>query len=112
MAVEVGFVEGTMAATTPTQVAPSGESAPPSEGHFLVQVSSQKTEAEAQASYRALQRKFPDALGSHNPLIKRADLGGEKGTVYRAMVGPFGTREEAIRFCSSYRTAGGQCYVP
>jgi len=29
-------------------------------------------------------------LGSHAPLIKRADL-GDKGVYYRAMVGPFGS---------------------
>jgi hypothetical protein len=101
-----------MAATAPAQIAPAAESGAASEGHFLVQISSQKTEADAQSSYRALQRKFPDALGSHTPVIKRADLGGEKGTVYRAMVGPFASRDEAKRFCTNYQSAGGQCYVP
>src|SRR5262249_18209002 len=101
-----------MASTTPTQIAPAGEAAPASQSRFLVQVSSQKTEADAQASYRALQKKFPDALGSHTPVIKRADLGGDKGTVYRAMVGPFASRDEAARFCTNYKSAGGQCFVP
>jgi hypothetical protein len=101
-----------MATNTPTQTAPGGEAAPASEARFLVQVSSQKTEADAQASYRALQKKFPDALGSHTPVIKKADLGGDKGTVYRAMVGPFASRDEAARFCTNYKSAGGQCFVP
>jgi cell division septation protein DedD len=101
-----------LAATTPAQTAAAGEAAPATEGRFLVQVSSQKTEADAQASFRALQKKFPDSLGSHSPLIKRADLGGDKGTVYRAMVGPFANREEAVKFCMSYKSAGGQCYIP
>ena len=101
-----------MATNTPTQIAPNAEQAPATEGRFLVQVSSQKTEADAQASYRALQKKFPDALGSHTPVIKRADLSGDKGTVYRAMVGPFASRDEAARFCTNYRSAGGQCFVP
>jgi hypothetical protein len=100
------------AATTPAQTAPSSDAAPAVDGRFLVQVSSQKTEADAQASFRALQKKFPDALGSQSPLIRRADLGGDKGTVYRAMVGPFGSREEAVRFCVNYKSAGGQCYIP
>ncbi len=47
-----------------------------------------------QASYRALQNKFPAALGSRPPVIKRADL-GDKGVYYRTMVGPFGSTEEA-----------------
>jgi hypothetical protein len=101
-----------VAAVAPTQPAPASDQAPASEGRFLVQVSSQKSEADAQSSFRALQKKFPDSLGSHSPLIKRVDLGGEKGTVYRAMVGPFASRDEAVKFCVSYKSAGGQCLVP
>ena len=94
-----------MAAVNPAAPAPAA-----SGGGFVVQVSSQKTEADAQASYKALQGKFPAVLGSRAPLIKRADL-GEKGVFYRAMVGPFGTRDEAAQFCTNYRTAGGQCVI-
>ncbi len=96
-----------MAATNPTQVAPSAGGAG---GGYLVQVSSQRSEADAQASYRALQGKFPAVLGSHTPLIKRADL-GEKGVYYRAMVGPFGSSDEASQFCGNLKSAGGQCVV-
>jgi cell division septation protein DedD len=96
-----------VATTTPLQTAPSGSG---SSGGYVVQVSSQRNEADAQASYRALQSKFPAVLGSRSPLIKRADL-GEKGVYYRAMVGPFGTPDEASQFCGSLKTAGGQCVV-
>ena len=96
-----------VAATNPVQIAPSGGGG---SGGYLVQVSSQRNEADAQASYRALQGKFPTVLGSHTPVIKRADL-GEKGVYYRAMVGPFGSPEEASQFCGSLKTAGGQCVV-
>jgi len=95
-----------VAAVAPTASAPAGNG-----GNFLVQLSSQKTEADAQASYRALQSKFSNVLGSRPPVIRRADL-GEKGTVYRAFVGPFSTKDEATTFCSNFRTAGGQCFVP
>ena len=47
-----------VAATNPAQTAPA------SGGAYLVQVSSQKNEADAHASYRALQSKFPTVLGS------------------------------------------------
>jgi cell division septation protein DedD len=96
-----------VAATNPVQTAPSSAG---SGGGYLVQVSSQRNEADAQASYRALQGKFPTVLGSHAPVIKRADL-GDKGIYYRAMVGPFGSPEEASQFCGSLKTAGGQCVV-
>jgi hypothetical protein len=52
----------------------------------------------------------PSVLGSRAPLIKRADL-GDKGVYYRAMVGPFGSPEEASQFCGSLKTAGGQCVI-
>jgi hypothetical protein len=93
-----------VATTNPTQAAA------PSSGGYLVQVSSQRNEADAQTSFRSLQSKFPAVLGSRSPVIKRADL-GEKGIYYRAMVGPFGTPDEASQFCSSLKTAGGQCVV-
>jgi hypothetical protein len=79
-------------------------------GGYLVQVSSQRSEVDAQASYRALQNKFPAVFGSRSPVIMRADL-GDKGVYYRAAVGPFGTPEEASRFCGSLKAAGGQCVV-
>ena len=81
-----------------------------SSGGYVVQVSSQKNEADAQASYRTLQSKFPSVLGSRAPLIKRADL-GDKGVYYRAMVGPFASQDEATQLCGNLKTAGGQCVV-
>ena len=93
-----------LAATNAVQTAPSAG------GGYLVQVSSQKNEADAQASYRALQNKFPAALGSRPPVIKRADL-GDKGVYYRTMVGPFGSTEEAAQFCGNLKSAGGQCVI-
>jgi hypothetical protein len=92
-----------LASTNPTQPASGG-------GSYVVQVSSQRSEADAQASYRALQGKFPAVLGSRPPLIKRADL-GDKGVYYRAMVGPFASSEEAAHLCGNLKTAGGQCVV-
>ena len=67
--------------------APRVAAVPPSggTGGYLVQVSSQRSEADAQASYRALQAKYSQ-LKSHQPIIRRADL-GSKGIYYRAMVG-------------------------
>ena len=93
-----------LATTNPVQTTPSAG------GGYLVQVSSQKNESDAQASYRALQSKFPGVLGSRPPVIKRADL-GDKGVYYRAMVGPFGSTDEAAQFCGNLKTAGGQCVV-
>lgn len=75
-----------------------------------VQVSSQRSESEAQAAFRALQAKFPSQLGKRQPLVHKVDLGA-KGTYYRAVVGPFATANEATELCSSLKAAGGQCLV-
>jgi cell division septation protein DedD len=90
---------------------PAAEPSTGSTGGFVVQLSSQKSESEAQSAFRSLQAKFPNELGSRQPIIRRADL-GSKGVFYRTMVGPFASAQEASQFCSSYKSAGGQCMVP
>ncbi|MCC6890101.1 MAG: SPOR domain-containing protein [Hyphomicrobiales bacterium] len=99
----------------PRDTAASGPrvaSAPPSggvSGGYLVQVSSQRSEADAQNSYRTLQAKYAP-LRARQPIIRRADLGA-KGVYYRAMVGPFESPSEADQFCGSLKQAGGQCII-
>jgi hypothetical protein len=83
---------------------------PAARGGYLVQVSSQRSEADAQASYRSIQSRYSSVLGGHPHVIRKATL-GSKGTYYRAMVGPFGSREEAVRLCASLKQAGGDCVV-
>jgi hypothetical protein len=81
-----------------------------SAGGYVVQISSQRSEADAQASFRSLQSKFPKELGDREAIVRRADL-GPKGVYYRAMVGPFGSAGDADQFCSGLKAAGGQCIV-
>ena len=116
-------VTRTAAAAPPTQIAPAQAAAParpapasiaPAGGGgggsgYAVQVSSQRSEGEAQAAFRSLQGKFPGQLGGKQPMIRQVDL-GTKGTYYRAMIGPLGS-EEASQLCSSLKAAGGQCIV-
>jgi hypothetical protein len=100
-------VARTEAPSAPVATAPA---AAPSAGGYAVQVSSQRTEAEAQSAFKSLQAKFPSQLGNRQPIIHRADL-GDKGTYYRAMVGPFGSSEAASAMCSNLKAAGGSCIV-
>ena len=101
-----------VATTNPVQAAPSAPATPSaaaSSGNYLVSVTSQPSEAEAQASYRALQSKYPGVLGSQSAVVARASS-KSGGTTYRA--GPaFGSSAEAAQFCKSYQGAGGQCWV-
>jgi hypothetical protein len=79
-------------------------------GQYAVQISSQRSEAEAQAAFRALQAKYPSQLGGRQPLIRRADL-GSKGTYYRALIGPFANGSDAVALCQSLKAAGGSCLI-
>ena len=104
----------TAAVAQPAQIAPppraTQASAPSSGGGYAVQVSSQRSEADAQAAFRGLQSKFPSQLGGKQAMIHRVDLGA-KGIYFRAMVGPFANSAEAGELCSSLKSAGGQCIV-
>ncbi len=98
------------AAPVRTAAVPAPGASTGGSGGYMVQISSQRSEADAQASYRAMQSKFPNVLGSRSASIRRADL-GEKGIYYRALVGPFSVAEEAGQLCNSLKSAGGQCVV-
>jgi hypothetical protein len=96
-----------------TASAPPARSAAPATsgtGQYAVQISSQRSEAEAQAAFRALQAKYPAQLGNRQPLIRRADL-GSKGIYYRALVGPFANGSDATALCQSLKSAGGSCLI-
>ena len=79
-------------------------------GGYLVQVASQRSETDAQATFRSLQAKFPSQLGGWQPIIRRADL-GDRGVFYRAQIGPFATADQAQDVCGNLKAAGGQCIV-
>jgi hypothetical protein len=96
-----------VAATNPTQVAPSEPAS--GGGGYLVSVASNPNESDARAAFRAMQGKYPSVLSSQSPVVARGTgKGGE--TVYRAGVS-FGTKAEAAQFCKSYEAVGGQCWV-
>jgi len=103
-------VARTEAPSGPIATAPAAAAPAPAAGGYAVQVTSQRSEAEAQTEFKSLQAKFPGQLGSRQPIIHRADL-GDKGTFYRALVGPFASSEAAAAMCSNLKAAGGSCIV-
>jgi len=106
----------TVPATTPravpatTQVASAEPAAPASSGSYVVQVSSQKTPADAQAAFQSLQRKYASVIGSMKPSIRKVDL-PERGTYYRVRVGSWASSTEAAAFCAKLKAAGGDCVI-
>jgi cell division septation protein DedD len=90
--------------------APAAAPSPAAGGGYAVQLTSQRSEAEAQSAFRSLAAKYPTQLGGQQPIIRQADLGA-KGIYFRALVGPFASMEQAAGLCSSLKAAGGSCIV-
>ncbi len=99
------------AAHPPTRLAPSASRpAASAGGGYAVQVSSRRSEADAQAAMHRMQSKFASVIGAQPVMVRRVDLGA-KGVYYRAMVGPFGSSDEASKLCGRLKAAGGSCFV-
>lgn len=105
-----GAPEPNAVTTTTTTTAPADTPAVSRTGEFVVQVSSQRSAADAQGSWRALQTRYPNLLSSYTAAVKQVDL-GERGIYYRAQVGPFASRDEANKLCQALRAQGGDCVV-
>jgi hypothetical protein len=102
----------TAAAAAPLPIAQSANAAArpaAGGGGAYVQVSSQRSEAEAQSAFHSLQAKYPSQLGNRQPVIRKVEL-GDKGTYYRAMVGPL-AGNEASELCGGIKSAGGSCLI-
>jgi hypothetical protein len=84
--------------------------APSTGGGYVVQVSSQRTPEQAEASFADLQSRYPSVLGGLTASVQEADLGA-KGIYYRVRVGPWASRDEAIGVCEALKGAGGTCFV-
>jgi hypothetical protein len=78
-------------------------------GSFFVQIAAQKSEEDAQTTFRAMQAKYPGQLGGRQLVIRRKDL--DKGVFYGVQVGPFASREDAVQLCESLKSAGGSCMI-
>jgi cell division septation protein DedD len=98
------------AAIDESHPSPSGRRTPTTHdtGAWVVQLSAQKTEEEAQSAYRSAQAKF-SALASYQLLLRKKDQ-GERGTFYAAQVGPL-ARSEASELCDRLKSAGASCFI-
>jgi len=95
-------------ATAPAE-ASAAASAPTGVG-YMVQVSAQKTQAEATSAFKSAQAKMPNLLGTYQVVLRKKEI-PHKGTFYGAQVGPFETRSDADGLCAQIKSAGGNCLV-
>lgn len=82
----------------------------PASGGYAVQISSQRSQGEARAAFRSLQRRFSSVLSGQQSFVRRVEI-PNRGVYYRTLVGPFASLDEAGSFCSRLKAAGGQCIV-
>lgn len=98
------------AAPPPAPLAPAAapRATAPVTGDYVVQLSSQRSEADAQRAYAQAQAKYP-ALAGHALDVQKADLGA-RGVFYRVRVAG-GSQEQAQALCGQIKSAGGDCLV-
>ncbi|MET2826415.1 SPOR domain-containing protein [Mesorhizobium shangrilense] len=93
----------------PDQVASIDPAAAAAGGSWSIQIASQPTVESAQSTYQDLQRRYGSVLSGRTANIVKAEIAG-KGTFYRVRV-PAQSRNDAINLCTSYKAAGGNCFV-
>ena len=104
------FVQNSRLANGQSAAMAARPAAPARKGQSVyLQVTSQRSEAEAKAAFNSLRGRFPAILGDWQPIIRRADL-GDKGIYYRAQIGPVDAAE-ADRQCNELKSVGGQCFI-
>ncbi|TPK81671.1 SPOR domain-containing protein [Mesorhizobium sp. B2-4-17] len=93
----------------PDQVASIDPATAATGGSWSMQIASQPTVESAQSTYQDLQRRYGSVLSGRTANIVKAEIAG-KGTFYRVRV-PAQSRNDAINLCTSYKAAGGNCFV-
>ena len=76
---------------------------------YVVQLSSERSEAAAHTRSQVLQTKYPNAFAGRKPFICRAEL-GDRGVYYRVQMGPF-AMGEANEICGNLKKSGADCVV-
>ena len=98
------------AAARPAPAAPQVAAVSGASGAFGVQLTAQRSEAEAMAAFNALKQRYPQVLGAYSATVARADLGAERGVFYRAMV-PAQSQSDASNLCIQFKASGVDCIV-
>ena len=79
-------------------------------GDYAVQLASYRSEARAMLGWSELRGNAPDLLDPVTPVVQRADLGEDIGTVYRLRTAPT-AKSVAASLCSELKVRGIDCLV-
>ncbi len=81
-----------------------------SNGDYAVQLASYLSEARAMLGWSELRGNAPDLLDPISPVVRRADLGEDRGTVYRLGTAPT-AKTDAAALCTELKARGMDCLV-
>jgi hypothetical protein len=84
--------------------------APAASGAYVLQIGAFKSQAEADAAWRAYRGKHAALLTGYSPDVRQVEL-GEKGTWYRLRIAGFNDREVASALCDRLKADGGGCFL-
>ena len=79
-------------------------------GNYAVQLASYLSEARAMLGWSELRGNAPDLLDPISPVVQRADLGEDRGTVYRLRTAPT-AKTDAATLCGELKARGMDCLV-
>lgn len=88
------------------------EEGTPAEDDFVVQLAAHRRSESADAAWLRLREAHPDLLGGLKPAVRPANLGADKGIVYRLVAGPLPTKARARDLCARLRERNVDCFVP
>jgi len=111
--VETATVKTPAPATNRTQPIATPTKKPTSaatDGDFVVQIGSFRSEDQAKNTWETLRNRLPIILDKVSADIQRADLGA-KGVYFRLRAASFTTRATANQFCASLKAKGQDCIV-
>lgn len=74
-----------------------------------IHLASYRSEAAANTGWEEVRRKYGAVLGDLRPIIRRVNLGTDRGIYYRLIAAPFSNNTEAQTACSSLKTQNQYC---
>lgn len=92
--------------------APSRPAAPAvnTDGAWVVQIASFRSEADAEAAWVAFRTRFSDIASGMAPDVLGVEI-PDRGTYHRLRIAAFDSREAAQAFCSTLQSRGQDCLV-
>jgi hypothetical protein len=97
---------GLAASTAPSAAPPK----PAASGSYVLQIGAYKSQADADAAWKAYKAKHAALLAGYGSDVQQAEL-GEKGTWYRLRITGFGDRDVANELCDRLKADGGSCFL-